>query len=332
MSILVTGGAGYIGSHTCLKLLEAGHEVVVVDNFCNSHPEVVGRLEKLSGKPVVLAEGDVRDGALLERLLEVHRVEAVIHFAALKAVGESMQRPLDYYDNNLGGSLVLLKAMREAGVRTLVFSSSATVYGNPTQVPLREDAPLVATNPYGHSKLAVEGVLESLCQADATWRVARLRYFHPVGAHESGLIGENPQGVPNNLMPYVARVAAGQLARLQVFGVDYPTRDGTGVRDYLHVVDLAEGHLKALDYLRGQGGLLTVNLGGGRGYSVLEVVQAFDEASGRPVPWEAAPRRPGDAAECWADTGAALKVLGWRADRSLADMCRDTWRWQLQGR
>ena len=327
MSILVTGGTGYVGSHTSLKLLEAGHEVVLLDNFCNSHPGVLQSLEKLAGKPVALVEGDVRDAALLARLFATHPVEAVIHFAALKAVGESVQKPLHYYDNNLGGSLVLLKAMQKAQVKTLVFSSSATVYGNPARVPVREDAPLGATNPYGHSKCMVEAVLEDLCRADATWRVARLRYFNPVGAHESGLLGENPRGIPNNLMPYVAKVAAGQLPKLQVFGVDYSTRDGTGVRDYLHVMDLAEGHVRALGHLRKQEGLLTLNLGGGRGYSVLEVVHAFEEASGRRVPWEAAPRRPGDVAECWADVQAAFQTLGWRADRSLLEMCLDTWRW-----
>jgi len=328
MSILVTGGAGYIASHTCLQLLEAGQQVVLLDNFCNSHPGVLKNLETLAGQPIAFVEGDVRDAALLGKLFAKRPVEAVIHFAALKAVGESVQRPLDYYDNNLGGTLVLLKAMCEANVKTLVFSSSATVYGNPSQVPVREDAPLQATNPYGHSKLMTEAVLEDMCRADATWRVARLRYFNPVGAHESGLIGENPQGVPNNLMPYVARVAAGKLPKLQVFGGDYPTRDGTGVRDYLHVMDLAEGHVKALEHLRAHAGLLTLNLGGGRGYSVLEVVRAFEEASGRPVPFEIVPRRPGDAAECWADAQAAFKTLGWRARRGLELMCQDTWRFQ----
>jgi len=328
MSILVTGGTGYIGSHTCLQLLEAGYEVVLLDNFCNSHPSVLHNLQKLAGKAIACVEGDVRDAALLGKLFATQPVEAVIHFAALKAVGESVQKPLHYYDNNVGGSLVLLKAMHKAGVKRLVFSSSATVYGNPAQVPVAEDAPLAATNPYGHSKLMVEAMLENICQADAAWRVARLRYFNPVGAHESGLIGENPQGVPNNLMPYVARVAAGTLPKLQVFGGDYPTRDGTGVRDYVHVVDLAEGHIKALGHLREKAGLLTLNLGGGRGYSVLEVVRAFEEASGRRVPFEVVPRRPGDIAECWADTGAAEAVLGWKAQRSLARMCEDSWRWQ----
>jgi len=329
MSILVTGGTGYIGSHTCLKLLEAGYEVVLLDNFCNSHPGVLQSLEKLSQKPIAFVEGDVRNAALLDKLLATYPVEAVIHFAALKAVGESVQKPLDYFDNNLGGSLALLAAMRKANVKTLVFSSSATVYGNPACVPVKEDAPLMATNPYGHSKLMMETVLEALCQADATWRVARLRYFNPVGAHESGLVGENPQGIPNNLMPYVTRVAAGQLPKLQVFGQDYPTRDGTGVRDYVHVMDLAEGHVKALGHLHAHTGLLTLNLGGGRGYSVLEVVRAFEEATGRPVPFEVAPRRPGDVAECWADTGEAFKILGWEAKRGLKEMCQDTWRYAL---
>jgi len=331
MSILITGGTGYIGSHTCLKLVEAGHEVVLLDNLCNSHREVLGGLQKIAGTSMPLVEGDVRDAALLSHVFASHPIEAVIHFAALKAVGESVQKPLDYYDNNVVGSLVLLQAMHKAGVKTLVFSSSATVYGNPTQVPVKEDAPLGATNPYGHSKLMVETLLHSLCEADASWRVARLRYFNPVGAHESGLIGENPQGVPSNLVPYIAQVAAGQLPKLRVFGQDYPTRDGTGIRDYIHVMDLAEGHLKALEYLHRQEGLLTLNLGGGRGYSVLEVLRAFEEASGRPVPFEVLPRRPGDVAECWADTSQAQKTLGWKAGRSLATMCADTWRWQQNG-
>jgi UDP-glucose 4-epimerase len=330
MPILVTGGAGYIGSHTCLKLMEAGHEVVLLDNFCNSHRGVLEGLWAIAGKAVELVEGDVRDAALLSKVFASHDISAVIHFAALKAVGDSVQRPLDYYDNNLNGSLALLKAMREAGTKTLVFSSSATVYGNPVHVPVREDAPLAPTNPYGHSKRMVETVLETLYQADATWRVARLRYFNPVGAHESGLIGENPQGVPGNLMPYVARVAAGKLPKLQVFGGDYSTRDGTGVRDYVHVMDLAEGHVGALEYLRMRGGLLTLNLGGGRGHSVLELVHTFEEACGCRVPFEVVPRRPGDVAECWADTGAALQTLGWKPQRDLATMCMDAWRWQQQ--
>jgi len=308
--------------------MEAGHEVVLLDNFCNSHRSVLAGLQRIVGRPPVLVEGDLRDGALLRRLFAAHPVEAVMHFAALKAVGESVQKPLDYYDNNLAGGLVLLKAMREAGVKTLVFSSSATVYGNPTQVPIREDAPLQATNPYGHSKLMLEAILQQVCEADAAWRVARLRYFNPVGAHESGLIGENPQGIPGNLVPYVAQVAAGKLPKLFVYGGDYPTADGTGIRDYVHVMDLAEGHILALNHLQKEGGLLTLNLGGGRGYSVLEVIRMFEKVSGRPVAFEKAARRPGDVAECWADTRAALQTLGWKAQRGLEAMCRDAWRWQ----
>ncbi|MCL2179025.1 MAG: UDP-glucose 4-epimerase GalE [Proteobacteria bacterium] len=328
MPILVTGGAGYIGSHTCLKLMETGREVVVVDNFSNSHRSVLASLQTIVGRPPILVEGDIRDAALLGRLFASHPIEAVIHFAALKAVGESVQKPLEYYDNNLNGSLTLLKAMREAGVKVLVFSSSATVYGNPKQLPLREDTPLEATNPYGQSKLMLEAILQNLCEADSTWRVARLRYFNPIGAHESGLMGENPQGTPNNLVPYVAQVAAGKRPKLLVYGGDYPTPDGTGVRDYVHVMDLAEGHLSALEYIQREGGLLTLNLGGGRGYSVLEVVRMFEKVSMRKVAFEVVARRPGDIAECWADTSAALQTLGWKASRGLESMCMDTWRWQ----
>jgi UDP-glucose 4-epimerase len=329
MTILVTGGAGYIGSHTCLELLRAGHDLVIFDNFCRSHPEAVRRVERLSGRRVPVVTGDVRDQAAIEAALRQYECRAVIHFASLKAVGESVAEPLNYYDNNLGGALSLVAAMAETGVKTLVFSSSATVYGQPQQLPLTEDHPLSATNPYGRTKLMIEDLLRDLHAADASWRIAILRYFNPVGAHESGLIGEDPQGIPNNLMPFVAQVAVGQRPSLNIWGNDYATVDGTGVRDYLHVVDLAIGHLQALERLdRGQ--CLVVNLGTGVGYSVLEVVRAFEAASGRSVPYQIAPRRPGDVAACFADPTRAAALLGWRATRDLAAMCRDHWNWQRQ--
>ncbi len=327
-SILVTGGAGYIGSHTTLLLLEAGYEVVVLDNFSNSSRESLRRVEALTGKSVTVIEGDIRDSALLERLFKEHGTEAVIHFAGLKAVGESVAEPLRYYDCNVAGTLCLLEAMESAGVRTLVFSSSATVYGDPATVPIREDFPLSATNPYGATKLHIEDMLRDLYRSDDSWNLAILRYFNPVGAHESGQIGEDPSGVPNNLMPYIAQVAVGKRDSLSVFGGDYATPDGTGVRDYIHVMDLAEGHLKALEYLAASGGLLTTNLGTGHGYSVLDVIKAFERASARDVPYQVTERRPGDVAQCFADPGYAETVLGWRACRDIEDMCRDHWRWQ----
>ncbi|MBK9307977.1 MAG: UDP-glucose 4-epimerase GalE [Nitrospira sp.] len=329
--ILVTGGAGYIGSHTCVELLQAGYDITVFDNFCNSHPESLERVQRITGKQLRLIQGDIRDQATLVTALRESRAQAVIHFAGLKAVGESVQQPLSYYDNNVVGSLRLLEAMDICGIKTLVFSSSATVYGNPQRLPLTEDHPLSATNPYGQTKLTVEHILRDLQGSDAAWHIGILRYFNPVGAHKSGLIGEDPQGTPNNLMPFVAQVAVGLRPHLNIFGDDYPTSDGTGVRDYIHVMDLAIGHLKALEAL-GQwtypGECLTVNLGTGTGYSVLEIVQAFEQSSGKKVVYKVAPRRPGDIATCYADPGKATTLLGWRAERTLADMCADAWRWQ----
>jgi len=326
--ILITGGAGYIGSHTCIELLAAGFELVVIDNLCNSKLEAVRRVENIAGKPVEFMKLDVRDRAGLRELFNKHSLSAVIHFAGLKAVGESVEKPLEYYDANVTGSLVLFEVMAEAGVKSLVFSSSATVYGDPHTVPILEDFPLSVTNPYGRSKLMIEEILRDLFKADAGWRIALLRYFNPVGAHSSGMIGEDPNGIPNNLMPIVSQVAIGKRAALSVFGNDYPTRDGTGVRDYIHVVDLAQGHLKALNALQAHAGLFTLNLGTGNGYSVLEVVRAFEAASGRTVAYNIAPRRPGDIAECFADPALAERLLGWRAQRSLEQMCADAWRWQ----
>lgn len=326
--VLVTGGAGYIGAHCCVALIEAGHEPVIFDNLSNAHEGVVGRIARITGTRPEFVRADIRDEAALDAVFAGHEIGAVIHFAALKAVAESVARPLDYFDNNVHGSLRLLSAMRRAGVRTLVFSSSATVYGDPASVPVAEDFPLGVTNPYGRSKLMVEEMLEDLVHAEPGWRVARLRYFNPVGAHGSGLIGEDPRGIPDNLVPYIAQVAAGRRERLTVFGDDYPTPDGTGVRDYIHVMDLAEGHVAALGHLARRDGLLTLNLGTGRGYSVLEMVRAFEEASGRAVPYDIAARRPGDVAQCYADPSLAARVLGWRAHRSLEEMCADSWRWQ----
>jgi len=329
MNILVTGGAGYIGSHTCVELLAAGHTIVVFDNFSNSHPESLTRIERITGQRPILVEGDIRDQTAIERALRQHRCDAVIHFAGLKAVGESVEKPLAYYDCNIIGSHRLLSAMQACGVRTLVFSSSATVYGEPQRLPLTEDHPLSATNPYGRSKLFVEDMLRDLYRADPSWGIALLRYFNPVGAHESGLIGENPQGIPNNLMPFVAQVAVGRREYLNVWGNDYPTRDGTGVRDYIHVVDLAIGHLKALQRLNTPQ-CLEINLGTGNGYSVLEVVRAFERASGQTVPYRISPRRSGDVAECYADPARAERDLGWKAERGLEIMCRDHWNWQMR--
>ncbi|MFN0163175.1 MAG: UDP-glucose 4-epimerase GalE [Burkholderiales bacterium] len=327
-SVLVTGGAGYIGSHTCVELLAAGYDVTIFDNFSNSHPEAVRRIVGISGRAPRLVEGDIRDRSALAGALTQSGARAVIHFAGLKAVGESVEKPLEYYDNNVVGTLRLLEAMRECGVMTLVFSSSATVYGDPQRLPLTEDHPLSATNPYGRSKLMIEDMLRDLHRSDTRWRLALLRYFNPTGAHQSGQIGEDPQGIPNNLMPFVAQVAAGRREFLNVWGGDYPTPDGTGVRDFIHVVDLAQGHLKALEKLDSGGGLVTVNLGTGTGYSVLDMVRAFEAASGRPVPYRVAERRPGDIASCYADPGLAKALLGWEAKRGLADMCADMWRWQ----
>lgn len=325
--ILVTGGAGYIGSHTCVEFLNSGQEVVVFDNFCNSHPESIRRVEKITGKKVAVVKGDIRDQAAVEAVLRQYNCQSVIHFAGLKAVGESVEKPLEYYDNNVSGTHRLLQAMINCGVKTLVFSSSATVYGDPQRLPLSEDHPLSATNPYGRTKLVIEDMLRDLYRSDSSWRIGILRYFNPVGAHESGLIGEDPQGTPNNLMPFVAQVAVGRREKLSVWGSDYPTPDGTGMRDYIHVVDLAIGHLKALERLR-EPQCVEVNLGTGAGYSVLDVVKAFEKASGRPIPYELAPRRAGDVASCYANPTFAAELLQWRAERNLETMCVDAWRWQ----
>ena len=329
MRILVTGGAGYIGSHTCCELLAGGHEVVVVDNLCNSKQESLRRVMEISGRELGFVQADLRDRNALNALFGAHAIDAVIHFAGLKAVGESSQIPLEYYSNNVGGTLTLCQAMADAGVKRLVFSSSATVYGDPASVPIREGFPLSATNPYGRSKLMVEDVLRDLASADDAWSIDLLRYFNPVGAHPSGRIGEDPNGIPNNLMPYVAQVAIGQLAQLDVFGDDYPTPDGTGVRDYIHVVDLARGHLRALER-EGRGtGVAVYNLGTGQGYSVVEMVRAFEAASGRQVPYRVVPRRSGDIATCYADPALAALELGWRAEFGIAEMVRDGWNWQV---
>jgi len=326
--ILLTGATGYIASHTWLALEAAGLQVTGLDDFSNSSREVLRRLAALGADVSNFSEGDVRDRAVLDRIFGAHKIDAVVHFAAKKAVGESVAEPLLYYAVNVGGLVTLAEAMRDHGCKTFVFSSSATVYGDPESLPIREDAPLSATNPYGATKLVSEGVLRDVERSDPAWRIALLRYFNPVGAHESGTIGEDPRGTPNNLMPYVAQVAVGKRAKLQVFGGDYDTVDGTGVRDYLHVVDLAEGHVAALRHLLGGAASITVNLGTGRGHSVLELVAAFERASGRPVPYEVVARRPGDVAACYADASLAARVLGWRATRDLERMCVDAWRWQ----
>ena len=326
--ILVTGGAGYIGSHTCVELLTAGHEVTVLDNFSNSQPEALARVERITGKKPMLVQGDIRDQAALLAALRQSNASAVIHFAGLKAVGESVQNPLAYYDNNVVGTLRLLEAMAQCNVKTLVFSSSATVYGDPQRLPLTEDHPLSTTNPYGQTKLVIEEMLRDLYRSDPTWHIGILRYFNPVGAHASGLIGEDPQGTPNNLLPFVAQVAVGRRELLNVWGNDYATPDGTGVRDYIHVVDLALGHLKALERLQQQAQCFAINLGTGVGYSVLDMVRAFEQASGKPIHYQVAPRRAGDIASCYADPAEAMALLGWRAERGLETMCADTWRWQ----
>ena len=327
-TILVTGGAGYIGSHTVVELMADGHDVFIIDNLCNSKASVIDRIERIAGRRPGFAPIDVRDRAALRRLLAEHRFDAVVHFAGLKAVGESVARPLAYYENNVSGSVVLFECLMESGVKTVVFSSSATVYGEPPSVQFREDFPLSPVNPYGRSKLMVEDILRDVAKTDSGWRVALLRYFNPVGAHASGLIGEDPNGMPNNLMPYIAQVAMGKLKELPVYGNDYPTPDGTGVRDYIHVVDLARGHLAALSALRERAGVLTVNLGTGRGYSVLEMVRAFAKASGKAVPHRVVERRAGDLAEYFADPALARKLLGWQAQLGIDAMCADTWRWQ----
>lgn len=327
MKILVTGGAGYIGSHTTLLLLEADHSVLVLDNFSNSKPESLKRVAKLAGKSPEVISGDIRDSKLLDQVFSDHAIDAVIHFAGLKAVGESVAKPLEYYDNNVVGSLRLLQAMGRANVSKLVFSSSATVYGDPASVPIPEDFPLSCTNPYGASKLHVEDMLRDLHWAEPHWHTAILRYFNPAGAHESGQIGEDPNGIPNNLMPYIAQVAVGKLQELSVYGNDYDTHDGTGVRDYIHVMDLAQGHLAALTALDHHR-LITCNLGTGTGYSVLDMVKAFGDASGKSVPYRITERRPGDVAQCYTDPAHAKAILNWQATRGLKEICVDQWRWQ----
>lgn len=328
MRILVTGGAGFIGSHTTVELLRAGHEVVVVDNYSNSKPEAVRRTEELAGKSFAFHEVDLLDRSALNDVFERHPVDAVIHFAAFKAVGESVAQPLKYYHNNITGTLHLCEVMIAHGVKTMVFSSSATVYGDPATVPVLETFPLSALNPYGQTKLVMEYVFRDLYRADPSWNIALLRYFNPVGAHPSGRIGEDPNGIPNNLFPYITQVAVGKLPELKIYGGDYPTPDGTGVRDFIHVVDLAVGHLKALEKLAGKTGCVAYNLGTGRGNSVLEAVHAFERASGKKIPYQIVARRPGDAASCYCDPSKALKELGWKTERDLDAMCADAWNWQ----
>jgi UDP-glucose 4-epimerase len=327
-TILVTGASGFIGSHTCVELLQSGFNVVALDNLCNSSSKALDRVRQITGRELPFRQADIRDRAALDAILSEFKIDAVIHFAGLKAVGESVEKPLEYFENNVGGSVTLLQALRAANVKTFVFSSSATVYGDPEVLPLVESARLSVTNPYGRTKLMVEQILGDLERSDAAWRIGVLRYFNPVGAHESGLIGEDPRGIPNNLMPFIAQVAVGRREKLSVFGDDYPTPDGTGVRDYIHVVDLARGHVAALNRLFAHEGGFTVNLGTGQGYSVLQAVKAFEEASARAVPYQIVPRRPGDIASCYASPVLAKELLGWQAEKGLAEMCRDHWRWQ----
>jgi len=330
MKVFVTGGAGYIGSHTVLELLQAGHEVIVIDNLSNSSLEAIKRVERITDKNITFYENDLLDKEAVRKIFAKHDIDSVIHFAGYKAVGESVNKPLMYYNNNITSTLVLCDVMNEYGVRNLVFSSSATVYGDPKSVPITEDFPLSATNPYGRTKLFIEYILKDLHVSDSSWNISLLRYFNPVGAHKSGLIGEDPNDIPNNLMPYISQVAVGKLDQLSVFGGDYPTDDGTGVRDYIHVVDLAIGHLKALEKLESNPGLMIHNLGTGKGSSVLDMIKAFEKASGEEVPYKITDRRPGDIAECYADPGKAAKELNWIAERSIVQMCKDTWRWQSQ--
>lgn len=330
MTVLVTGGAGYIGSHTVLELLDKDHEVIVVDNLSNSSEEALKRVTKITGKEPIFYEQDLLNKKSLDGIFQNHDIDSVIHFAGYKAVGESVQKPLMYYDNNITSTLYLCELMKKHGVENIVFSSSATVYGDPHEVPITEEFPLSATNPYGRTKLFIEYILKDLHVANDSWNIALLRYFNPVGAHKSGLIGEDPNDIPNNLMPYISQVAVGKLEQLSVFGDDYPTPDGTGVRDYIHVVDLAIGHLKALEKLESKPGLVIYNLGTGKGSSVLDMVKAFEKASGKEVPYKIAPRRPGDIAACYADPSKAEEELGWTAKRGIQKMCEDTWRWQSE--
>lgn len=328
MTILVTGGAGYIGSHTTVELLQSGYDVVIADNFCNSHPEVLNRIKLLTGKTPTFYEVDVRDANALTRIFQAHDIKSVIHFAGLKAVGESTRLPLKYYQNNIAATLTLCEVMQQHNVFDLVFSSSATVYGDPHSVPINENFPLSATNPYGRSKLMVEDILRDVAKSEPRWGIVLLRYFNPIGAHASGSIGEDPNGIPNNLLPFISQVAIGRLPQLSIFGNDYPTHDGTGVRDYIHVVDLAIGHIKAIERIKRERGVLIYNLGTGNGYSVLDMVKAFEQASGTTINYKIVDRRPGDIAECWADPTDAANDLGWKAELGLQDMMQDTWRWQ----
>lgn len=330
MNVLVTGGAGYIGSHTSVELLNAGHNVICIDNFMNSKYEAVKRVEEITGKKVKFYEGDIRDREILDKIFTENKIDAVINFAGLKAVGESCEKPLEYYENNIEGLLILAFAMRDHNVKNLVFSSSATVYGKPKSVPIKEDFPLSTSNPYGSTKLFIEYILKDLCKADPDFNVVILRYFNPVGAHHSGRIGEDPKGIPNNLCPYITQVAVGKREYLGVFGNDYATSDGTGVRDYIHVVDLAKGHVLAVDKLQKNPGLLIVNLGTGQGYSVLDMVKAFEKVTGKPIPYKIMPRRPGDIDECYADPSYAYEVLGFKAEKTLEDMCKDAMNWQTK--
>ena len=326
--ILVTGGAGFIGSHTCVELLEAGYEVVIVDNFSNSKPEALNRIKKITGKDFAFYEADLLDLAALEKIFEENKIDAVIHFAGLKAVGESVQKPVEYYHNNITGTLMLIKAMRKYGCKKIVFSSSATVYGPVNKAPYTEDMPTSATNPYGYTKVMIEQILRDVYVSDNDWSVSLLRYFNPIGAHKSGLIGEDPNGIPNNLLPYICQVAVGKLEKLGVFGDDYDTPDGTGVRDYIHVVDLAKGHVKALKKLEDHSGLNIYNLGTGHGYSVLDIVKNFEAATGVKIPYVIKPRRAGDIATCYSDASKAERELGWKAEYGIKEMCEDSWRWQ----
>ena len=330
MNVLVTGGAGYIGSHTSVELLNAGHSVVCIDNFMNSKYEAVKRVEKITGKKIKFYEGDIRDRKILDKIFTENKIDSVINFAGLKAVGESCSKPLEYYENNIEGLLVLAFAMRDHNVKNLVFSSSATVYGKPKSVPIKEDFPLSTSNPYGSTKLFIEYILKDLYASDKTFNIAILRYFNPVGAHESGMIGEDPKGIPNNLCPYITQVAVGKREYLGVFGDDYDTHDGTGVRDFIHVVDLAKGHVLAVNKLKENPGLLIVNLGTGQGYSVLDMVKAFEKVTGKPIPYKIMPRRPGDIDECYADPALAKEILGFKAEKTLEDMCRDAMNWQTK--
>ncbi len=326
MKILVTGGAGYIGSHTCVELLNAGYEIVICDNLSNSKPQVIDTIKQITGKDLTFYQADILNQYEMEEIFRSHPIDAVIHFAGLKAVGESVQKPLLYYHNNVSGSLILLQTMTKFGVKRMVFSSSATVYGEPARVPITEDFPLFTTNPYGSTKLTIENILRDLANSDPEWSIALLRYFNPIGSHSSGLLGDDPNGIPNNLLPYLLKVATGELKTLSVYGDDYPTRDGTGIRDYIHVVDLSRGHIQAVNKIMDRKGIDAYNLGTGTGYSVLEVIAAFEQTTGVKVNWQMAPRRPGDIAECYADPGKAKRELGWEAKLDLKQMCRDAWR------